>query len=220
MNCSDMDSDMYEIEMMAGEDETEPQPSEDVATASEPKAAADDRAQAAEAAPAPENTLQAPQLQQAQQTPLLQLTAGNAGETDAVPTPKQNEAPARASSGKASQAADAGKSNVADEAAESKPGITFAGKAVIDRFEGKWAVLLVGDDEKSVSVPKKSLPRRVQVGQWLNVQLGGEEGDEVVSAKVDPEETARMRKRIMDKLALLRSGGYLTEGTDEKPPQS
>ena len=33
---------------------------------------------------------------------------------------------------------------------------------MIDRFEGKWAVLLLGDDEKSVSVPKKSLPRRVQ----------------------------------------------------------
>ena len=207
---------MYEIEMMEGEDETKPQPSEDVATASEPKASADDRAQAVEAASAPENAPQVPQLQQTQQTPLLELTAGNAGRTDAVPTPKQDEAPARASSGKASQAPDARTS----EAAESKPGITFAGKAVIDRFEGKWAVLLVGDDEKSVSVRKSALPRRVQAGQWLNVQLSGEEGDEVVSAKVDPEETARMRKRIMDKLALLRSASYLTEGTDEKPPQS
>lgn len=142
-----------------------------------------------------------------EEAPQLLLTAGNTGEKDAAPP--QDGAKARTGSGKASRAAD-----------EGKPGIIFNGKAVIDRFEGKWAVLLLGDDEKQVSVPRKALPRRVQAGQWLNVQLAGQEGDEVVSAQVDPEETARMKKRIMDKLALLRSGAYLTEGTDEKPPQS
>jgi hypothetical protein len=162
----------------------------------------------AEAAPAPA------------ETPQLLLTAGNTAETNPAP-PKPA---ARASSGKASRAAsrarEAANTEAPAPADEGKPGIVFNGKAVIDRFEGKWAVLLLGDDEKPVSVPKKSLPRRVQAGQWLNVQLAGQEGDEVVSAKVDPEETARMKKRIMDKLALLRSGAYLSEGTDEKPPQS
>ena len=149
----------------------------------------------------------------------LLLAAGTTRKKDT--TPPQEDTKARASSGKASQAADKGKAAALPQAAdEDKPGIVFDGKAVIDRFEGKWAVLLLGDDEKSVSVPKKSLPRRVQAGQWLNVRLAGQEGGEVVSAKVDPEETARMKKRIMDKLALLRSGAYLTEGTDQKPPQS
>ena len=142
-----------------------------------------------------------------EKAPQLLLTAGNPRKKDAAPP--QDDAKGKASSGKASQTAD-----------DARSGIVFNGKAVIDRFEGNWAVLLLGDDEKPVSVPKKSLPRRVQAGQWLNVQLAGQEGDEVVSAKVDPEETDRMKKRIMDKLALLRSGAYLTEGTDEKPPQS
>jgi len=142
-----------------------------------------------------------------EKAPQLLLTAGNPRKKDAAPP--QDEAKAKTSSGKASQTAD-----------DAGPGIVFNGKAVIDRFEGRWAVLLLGDDEKPVSVPRKALPRRVQAGQWLNVQLAGQEGDEVVSAKVDPEETARMKKRIMDKLALLRSGAYLTEGTDEKPPQN
>jgi hypothetical protein len=166
-----------------------------------------------DAAPQPSNSkarsasAQAGEPPEQEKAPQLLLAAGNTQKEDAAP-PQEDTKPST-SSGKASQAAD-----------EGKPGIVFEGKAVIDRFEGKWAVLLLGDDEKPVSVPKKSLPRRVQAGQWLNVQLAGQEGDEVVSAKVDPEETARMKKRIMDKLALLRSGAYLTEGTDEKPPQS
>jgi hypothetical protein len=186
------------------------------------------------AAPAPESTSQVLQLQEAQQTPVLQLTAGNAAASDAAPrqpedrtTQISDESKSKgkaqadtSSSGKASRKREGGKSKETDPEAESKPGIKFTGKAVVDRFEGAWAVLLVGDDEKSVSVPRKSLPRRVQAGQWLNVQLGGDDGDEVVSAKVDPEETARMRKRILDKLARLRSGSYLTEDTEKQPPQS
>jgi hypothetical protein len=79
-------------------------------------------------------------------------------------------------------------------------------KAVIDRFEGGWAVLLVGESGRVVNAPRASLPRRAREGQWLLVEL---DGDEVVSAVVDWEETERARKRIEEKLERLRKGEHL-----------
>ncbi len=79
-------------------------------------------------------------------------------------------------------------------------------KAVIDRFEGKVAVLAVGDDQRYVNVPKKSLPKGVKEGTWLQVEL---DGDRLMSAVIDNEETARAKARIMEKLARLRRGEQL-----------
>jgi hypothetical protein len=81
-------------------------------------------------------------------------------------------------------------------------------KGVIDRFEGSIAVLTVGEGEttRTVNVPKKALPKRVKEGTWLQVEL---DGDRVVSATVDEEETARARQRIMEKLERLRRGEHL-----------
>lgn len=192
MDCTD--SDTYDKDETSGGDDTTAQPSRSTHQSGSARP---------EDAPV---TAQAPQLL---------LTAGN---TDADAAPPQASRKPKASSGKTSRAAE--RASTETPAEEGKPGIVFNGKAVIDRFEGKWAVLLLGDDEKSVSVPRKALPKRAQAGQWLNVQLAGQQGEEVVSAQVDPEETARMRKRIADKLALLRSGAYLKEEANDKPPQS
>lgn len=74
-------------------------------------------------------------------------------------------------------------------------------KAAIDRFEGKYAVLLV--DEKPRNILRNLLPPGVKEGDWLEVIF---EGDRLVSAKIDPEEKARMKKRIDEKLARLRAG--------------
>ncbi len=79
-------------------------------------------------------------------------------------------------------------------------------KAVIDRFEDGWAVLLVGAEERRVAVPRKKLPRGTREGHWLEVEL---EGDRLVSATIDREETARARQRIMEKLERLRKGEHL-----------
>ncbi len=79
-------------------------------------------------------------------------------------------------------------------------------KAVIDRFEYGWAVLLVGDEERRVNVPRKALPRGAREGHWLQVEL---EGDQFVGATIDREETARARQRIADKLEQLRRGEHL-----------
>ncbi|HKP52333.1 MAG TPA: DUF3006 domain-containing protein [Chloroflexia bacterium] len=79
-------------------------------------------------------------------------------------------------------------------------------KAVIDRFEGEWAVLLVGDIGRVVNVPRLSVPGKAREGDWLHVEV---EGDELISAVLDKEETRRVRKRIEEKLRRLRRGEHL-----------
>ena len=74
-------------------------------------------------------------------------------------------------------------------------------KAAIDRFEGKQAVLLVG--EKPLNVLRSALPDGVKEGDWLEVEFDGER---MVSAKVDAGETERMKARIAEKLLRLRRG--------------
>jgi hypothetical protein len=72
-------------------------------------------------------------------------------------------------------------------------------KAVIDRFEGGLAVLLI--DEKPINVLQSSLPNGVKEGEWLEVEF---DKGLLVSAKIDMEETERMKARIAEKLARLR----------------
>ena len=65
-------------------------------------------------------------------------------------------------------------------------------KAVVDRFEGEYAILMVGDPEEPIDFPKKLLPKGTKEGSWL--WLGFE---------LDPEGEAKQRekmKNLMDKL--------------------
>lgn len=43
--------------------------------------------------------------------------------------------------------------------------------AVIDRFEGKKAVLLVGEAEKEVIFPKSELPEEAAEGDYLKIDI-------------------------------------------------
>ncbi len=79
-------------------------------------------------------------------------------------------------------------------------------KAVVDRFEDGQAVLLVGDEERALVVPRKSLPPGVIEGHWLEVEV---RGNQLLRATIDEEETARARQRITDKLERLRRGEHL-----------
>jgi hypothetical protein len=79
-------------------------------------------------------------------------------------------------------------------------------KAAIDRFEGGFAVLLVGEANRLVNVPRKRLPKGVKEGTWLKVEF---EGEELRSAETDTEETENAKKRIAEKLERLRRGDYL-----------
>jgi hypothetical protein len=78
--------------------------------------------------------------------------------------------------------------------------------AVIDRFEGNLAVLLVGDDQHQVDVAKAQLPSKAREGHHLQIEL---KGNQVIHARIDEEATQRARQRIEDKLNRLRRGEHL-----------
>ena len=42
-------------------------------------------------------------------------------------------------------------------------------KGVIDRFEGQYAIVLIGKDEIRVEIPKVLLPGGAKEGSWLQV---------------------------------------------------
>ena len=73
--------------------------------------------------------------------------------------------------------------------------------AVIDRMEGSMAVLLVGRDEREVAVPRASLPAHARPGDWLRVEV---EGDRIVRAEVDAQETMRRAERVRHLREMLR----------------
>lgn len=77
-------------------------------------------------------------------------------------------------------------------------------KAVIDRFEGDIAVLLVG--ERRMDIPRTLLPKAAKEGDWLRIDM---KGDQVFRAVIDAEETSNAKQRIEDKLARLRRGDQL-----------
>ena len=81
-------------------------------------------------------------------------------------------------------------------------------KAVVDRIVDKrHAVLLVGEDEVEKIVSVDKLPPGAGEGTWLRVEF---EGDELVAAEVDAEETARVEARITAKMERLRQRGRKT----------
>jgi len=66
-------------------------------------------------------------------------------------------------------------------------------KAVIDRFEDGYAVLLCGSDEIPLDVPEQLLPAGAVEGDWLNVRL-----------EPDRDETAKRRERMEALLEKLK----------------
>lgn len=75
----------------------------------------------------------------------------------------------------------------------------IAVKAVIDRFEGKYAVLLFGDDEAKVDILRELLPGDAKEGDILNV-----------SFEVDKAATQAQREKIEGLLQKLRNKNKLT----------
>lgn len=78
-------------------------------------------------------------------------------------------------------------------------------KAVVDRIvDGVHAVLLVGEEEAERVVAVDALPQGVAEGTWLWVRF---DGDQLVEAEIDHQETQATRARIKAKLELLRRRG-------------
>jgi hypothetical protein len=76
-------------------------------------------------------------------------------------------------------------------------------KAVIDRFEGDLAVLILADEDQLLTIPRKLLPRKAREGSWLT--LDRVEG-KTKNIKLDKIETDLARERIAAKLARLPNG--------------
>lgn len=75
-------------------------------------------------------------------------------------------------------------------------------RAVIDRIvDGKYAVLLIGENEEEKIISCSLLPEGVIEGSWVKIQF---EGDQLTSIEIDQQETEHRKKRIADKMNLLR----------------
>ena len=64
-------------------------------------------------------------------------------------------------------------------------------KAVIDRFEGDLAVLILSDDEKRLNIPREVLPPKAKEGSWLTLDIIGGEPRNI---KFDPQQTETTRQ--------------------------
>ena len=69
-------------------------------------------------------------------------------------------------------------------------------KAVIDRFEGEYAVILIGDKEIKVDLPRELLPPGAREGSWLNVTF-----------ELDPGGSKRQEEKIKGLLEKLKNKG-------------
>lgn len=81
-------------------------------------------------------------------------------------------------------------------------------QAVIDRFEGEWAVLIWVDQQEpsELVMRREQLPAAAQEGDWLFIRYSGDELIHIVS---DEEAASAAQKRIEAKLARLRRGEHL-----------
>lgn len=66
-------------------------------------------------------------------------------------------------------------------------------KAVIDRFEETFAVVLAGEQEIRVDIPRKLLPAGSREGSWLDFSIS-----------LDPEGEHRQRDKIQNMLDRLK----------------
>jgi hypothetical protein len=78
-------------------------------------------------------------------------------------------------------------------------------KAVIDRFEGDFAILILGKEDQRLNIPRKDLPKAAKEGSWLQLDIVNGQPSNIF---LDEQETEAARQRIADKLARLRKGDY------------
>jgi hypothetical protein len=74
-------------------------------------------------------------------------------------------------------------------------------KAVIDRFEGDFAVLILPEGDQRLNLPREVLPAKAKEGSRLTLDIIGGEPRNI---KFDPQQTETTRERVAAKLAKLR----------------
>ena len=65
-------------------------------------------------------------------------------------------------------------------------------KAVVDRFEGENAVLLVGQEERQAIFPAASLPQGLSEGDYIRMKISYD----AKTTKVATEESARLLNEL------------------------
>ena len=82
--------------------------------------------------------------------------------------------------------------------------------AVLECFEGEWAVVFYDDDpDTPVNIERRHFPRRKpKDGTYLKIER---RGDEIISITIDKEATKAARQRIQEKLDRLRRGDHLQD---------
>lgn len=80
--------------------------------------------------------------------------------------------------------------------------------AVIDRFEGDYAVLFFAGSDTPINVLRRELPEGIREGDHLKIEL---RGGEVIQVEYDSWATEEARQRIQAKLDRLRRGEHLTD---------
>ena len=81
-------------------------------------------------------------------------------------------------------------------------------KGVVDRFEGKWAVIEIVDETEPRNIPRKLLLRGAKEGDHLQLEI--EDGN-VIQVMIDTDATDAAKERIKDKLDRLRRGEHLKD---------
>ncbi|KMK77990.1 DUF3006 domain-containing protein [Alkalihalobacillus pseudalcaliphilus] len=75
-------------------------------------------------------------------------------------------------------------------------------KAVLDRIEDqKFAVLLVGEKEEEMIIPKEQLPTGSKEGMWFSISIVD---DQIEQIRIDEQVTEARKDAISQKMALLK----------------
>ncbi len=80
----------------------------------------------------------------------------------------------------------------------------MAKKAVIDRYEGDYAVIVFEENDKKINYPKNNLPKGSKEGDWLLIDF---QGDKIIKVSLDYQSKEDAKKRIAEKLEKLRNKG-------------
>lgn len=88
-------------------------------------------------------------------------------------------------------------------------------QAIVDRFEGSTAVLLI--DDQPFDVPRSVLPKGTREGDFLQVEI---DGGQIVATERDEAATEAAKKRIAEKLDRLRRGEHLPRGDEADAKKS
>jgi hypothetical protein len=86
-------------------------------------------------------------------------------------------------------------------------------QAVVERFEDGQVVLWLPEGDQYVTVARSALSTSVHEGDYLQVEL---EGDQLIHVEHDPDATEAARQRIADKMARLRRGEHLRKSPDDQ----